>query len=246
MPKRDLFFRKPLLNAAGTLGFVPDMRAPVDWDALGAFITNPISRRSRSASTDPTLIEYPGGVLLHTGLPNPGLDSVLERYAPAWQAAALPIIVHSMADRPVETGAMVRSLESLDNVMGVELGFAPLLSDDIILLAVEKSRGEVPLIVCLPPDQVLRLGPRLIHEGADAISLAPPRGRLVRNGKEIAGRLFGPSEFPRTLDIVRAAAKIGLPTIGAGGVFSDLDARAIIAAGAIAVQVDIRLWLPKT
>jgi hypothetical protein len=27
MPKRDLYFRTPILNAAGMLGFAPDFRA---------------------------------------------------------------------------------------------------------------------------------------------------------------------------------------------------------------------------
>jgi hypothetical protein len=36
-----------------------------------------------------------------------------------------------MADRPEETQHMVRMLESQENVMAVELGFAPLLANDI-------------------------------------------------------------------------------------------------------------------
>ena len=38
----------PLMNAAGSLGFAPDMRTPVDMSKLGAFITNPISLGPRS------------------------------------------------------------------------------------------------------------------------------------------------------------------------------------------------------
>ena len=49
MSKRDLYFRKPLMNAAGTLGFSPDPRASVAWEDLGAFVTNPISLRPRLA-----------------------------------------------------------------------------------------------------------------------------------------------------------------------------------------------------
>ena len=208
MSKRDLIFRKPLMNAAGMLGFAPDFHAPVPWDDFGAFITNPISLRPRTAASQPALIEYPGGFLLHTGLPNPGLNATLKKYARRWNDSPLPIIVHLMADRPEETKQMVQMLESVDNVMAVELGFAPLLADDILSLTLEMCLGELPLILCLPSEQILSLGPRLMDEGADAISIAAPRGALPLTplrlphfpqkwgrgrGGMIEGRLFGPS-----------------------------------------------------
>ena len=62
---------------------------------------------------------------------------------------------------------MVQTLESVDNVMAVELGFAPLLANDILSLTLEMCIGELPLIFCLPSEQILSLGPRLIDEGAD-------------------------------------------------------------------------------
>ena len=66
MFKQDLTLSHPLMNAAGTLGFAPDYRAPVPWDAFGAFVTNPIYLHPRLPAASPTLIEYPGGFLLHT------------------------------------------------------------------------------------------------------------------------------------------------------------------------------------
>jgi hypothetical protein len=150
-----------------------------------------------------------------------------------------------MADRPEETREMVRVLEGMENVMAVELGFAPLLADDIILLALEMSRGELPLIVCLPGEQVLRLGPRALQLGATALSLAAPHGTVSRDGRAFSGRLFGPSLLPVALGLVYSTTAAGLPFIGAGGVFSNRDAEAMLAAGAIGVQLDARLWLPK-
>jgi dihydroorotate dehydrogenase (NAD+) catalytic subunit len=245
MPKRDLIFSKPLMNAAGALGFAMDLNAPVPWEDFGAFITNPISLRPRTAAEPPRLVEYPGGVLIHSGLPNPGFGNAVTKYAHRWAGSPLPTIIHLMADRPEETREMVQVLEGMENVMAVELGFAPLLADDIILLAVEMSRGELPLIICLQGEQVLRLGPRTLQQGATAISLAAPRGTVSRDGRVVSGRLFGPSLFPTSLGLVYAAVAAGLPTIGAGGVFSKHDADAMVAAGAIAVQVDAQLWLPN-
>ena len=61
MFKQDLTFSTPYMNAAGTLGFAPDYRAPVPWDSSGAFVTNPLSLRARKPTTNPALIENPGG-----------------------------------------------------------------------------------------------------------------------------------------------------------------------------------------
>lgn len=249
--KRDLYFSKPFMNAAGSLGFAPDPRAGIALDSFGAFVTNPLSLRPRLPASKPEVIEYPGGFLLHTGLPNPGFQAAVRKYAPRWDKADLPVIVHLMADRPEETQRMVRMLENQENVMAVELGFAPLLADDILILTLEMALGELPLIFSLPIEQVLSLGPRLMQGGAQAISVSAPRGALPRiRGEEIGasglitGRLYGPSLFPRALETVYSAAKLELPIIGAGGVWSRENGEAMIAAGALAVQVDAALWNP--
>ena len=244
--KRDLYFGKPLMNAAGTLGFAPDPRMGISLDSFGAFVTNPISLRPRLPTPQPALIEYPGGFLLHTGLPNPGLSAVIKTQASRWDRADLPIIVHLMADRPEENSRMVQMLEGIENVMAVELGFAPLLADDILLLTLEMCLGELPLIFSLPAEQILALGPRLIEGGASAISIASPRGALTTDaGKLTTGRLHGQSLFPRSLEIVYSAAQIGLPIIGAGGVWTDKDVMDMLSAGAMAVQMDTSLWVPR-
>ena len=239
--KRDLYFRKPLMNAAGSLGFAPDSRAGISLDSFGAFVTNPFSLRPRKPAAQPEVIEYPGGFLLHSGLPNPGFNAGIKRYASRWDRSDLPVIVHLMADRPEETRQMVRTLEIHENVMAAELGFAPLLANDILLLTLEMCLGELPLIFSLPMEQVLSLGPRVIQEGAQAISVSAPRGALMTDHL-MTGRLYGPSLFPRALETVYSAAKLGLPIIGAGGVWTKENAEAMLAAGALAVQVDAVLW----
>ena len=243
--KTELELGKPLMNAAGMLGFAPDMRAAVPWHELGAFVTNPISLRARTATQTPAVLEYAGGFLLHTGLPNPGFDAVVREQQKRWTEASHQVVVHLMADRPEETRAMVHALEEVENVCAVELGFAPLLADEIVLLAIEMSRGEIPLIASLPADQVLRVGREAIERGASAISISAPRGTLSRAGKTVSGRLYGPSLFPASLELVYAAAKAGIRIIGAGGVCSRAEAEAMLAAGAVGAQMDSRLWLPE-
>jgi dihydroorotate dehydrogenase (NAD+) catalytic subunit len=251
MSKRDLYFSKPWMNAAGTLGFSPDPRAPMAWEDFGAFVTNPISSRPRLPAAQPAASEYPGGFLLHTGLPNPGISAVIRAEAPRWARSDLPIIVHLMADRPEETARMVQRLERQENVMAVELGFAPLLSDDIIFVALEMCLGELPLVVSLPAEQAVRIGAKVMQAGAAAISMSAPRGAISPGpspdgkGELLMGRLYGPSLFPQALEHIHTAARMGLPIIGAGGVWKREQAEAMISAGALAVQVDASLWLPK-
>lgn len=238
------------MNSAGSLGFAPDSRTGIPLVSFGAFVTNPFSLHPRQPTSQPAVIEYPGGFLLHTGLPNPGLRSGIKKYSPKWNKSSLPIIVNLMADRPEETQQMVRMLEDVENVMAVELGFAPLLANDIILLTLEMCLGELPLIFSLPVEQVLSLGPRLMQEGAQAISISAPRGAMTAplyqeegSVREIiTGRLLGPSLFPQTLDTVNNAAKLGIPIIGSGGVWTKENADAMISVGALAVQVDASLW----
>jgi dihydroorotate dehydrogenase len=243
MFKQDLIFSTPYMNAAGTLGFAPDFRAPVPWDEFGAFVTNPISLRPRKPANNPKVIEYPGGFLMHTGLPNPGLRAAIKKYARRWADSRLPIIVHLMADIPEETAHMVQFLEDLKNIAGVELGYPPLLSEDFILSTVERCLGELPLIVSLPIEQVLSLGPRVIQEGAAAISLATPRGMIMlENGQQVTGRLNGAGLFPLSLLTIRDAVQANIPIIGAGGIGSKENADAMLSVGALAVQVDASLW----
>ena len=250
MPKRDLYFRTAIMNSAGMLGFAPDFHADIPWSSFGAFVTNPLSMRPRKPSSHPLVLDYPGGFLLHTGLPNPGLPSAVKKYAHKWSDSSLPVIVHVMADRPEETARMVRSLEGVENVMAAELGFAPLLTGDIILTSLKLALGEIPLIVSLPAEQAVSLGPRLIDAGAAAISLSAPRGSLTipksppseAGGRLVSGRLYGPGNFPRSLETVRQLAEAGVPVIGGGGIYKQEQVEIMQEAGAMAVQLDAVLW----
>lgn len=245
--KRDLYFTQPLMNAAGSLGYAPDSVLHAHaLDSFGAFITNPISLRPRLPAAQPAVIPFPGGFLLHTGLPNPGFKGVLEKYSTRWNRASLPIIPHLMADAPEETQRMVLALENIEPVMAIQFGFAPMQTEARILAILDACLGELPLIFTLPPEQALTLGPKLIRRGASAISLSISRGALYNaQGSLLHGRMYGRSLFPRSLEMAHSAAKIGLPLIASGGVWSPQDVVELLSAGALAVETDARLWLPK-
>ena len=120
--KYDLIFDPPVMNAAGTLGYAPDLRGPLNLKSLGAFITNPVSPGPRSPAQTRRYSAYAGGFLLHSGHPNPGLKAVLRKYAAQWARSPLPVLVHLLCQRIEDGVQMVQRLEGLPGVAGFELG----------------------------------------------------------------------------------------------------------------------------
>jgi dihydroorotate dehydrogenase (NAD+) catalytic subunit len=241
--KYDLVFASPLMNAAGSLGFAPDVRAPVDLPRLGAFVTNPISLAPRRPAQGRRFQAFPGGFLLHTGYPNPGLRQVIRRYAQRWAQAAVPVIVHLLAGGLEENRQMVRMLEGLEGVIGIELGLPEGLDADALQAQVQSAVGELPLIARLPFEQALALSRLALTAGAAAVSLAPPRGALPGTGGFLLhGRLYGPALFPHALQVVSRLAQEHIIVIGSGGVSDQQQLEAMLSVGALAVQVDTALW----
>jgi dihydroorotate dehydrogenase (NAD+) catalytic subunit len=76
-----------------------------------------------------------------------------------------------------------------------------------------------------------------------AISLGPPRGAIPGpDAALVHGRLYGPALFPLALAAIKTIKEIGLPVIGAGGVYRSQDVEIMLSAGASAVQLDSVLW----
>jgi len=235
------------MNAAGTLGFAPDPHGPVYLNHLGAFITNPISLAPRSPASGSRLLNFPGGFLLHTGYPNPGLKQVLRRYALRWERSHLPVIVHILAQDVVEISAMLKFLEGLDGVMGIELGLPPEITAQATHAWIQAAIGELPVVIRLSMERISELAPIALESGVSAISLAPPRGALSGSSSNqdlgiIQGRLYGPAIFPLALTAVHALVELGIPVIAAGGIYHQEHIETMLAAGALGVQLDTVLW----
>jgi dihydroorotate dehydrogenase len=238
MPKNDLFLDKPLMNAAGILGFAPDPKGPVDLSQFGAFVTHPVSRGPRTPARGKRFEAYPGGFLLHSGLPNPGLRTVIKRHGKQWGRASLPVIVHLLAQEPTSLAYMIEGLESIEGVMAVEIGLPPDIDPDSAYIFAQAAIGELPAILRLPMEQAIDLAQAVIEAGASAVSLGAPRGKL----EGIRGRMYGPGVFPLALRTTEILAWQGIPVIGAGGVYKKSDIQSMLDAGALAVQLDAALW----
>ncbi len=243
MFRQELYLDSPWLNAAGMLGYLSPSRPPIP-EALGALITNPISLTPRTPAAERCAVEYPGGVLVHSGLHNPGFSRVLRRYGERWAQSNLPIWVHLIGANPDEIRQMVQRLEGREGVMAVELGLPPDAEGEKALAFAEAGYGELPLVVHLPLNRAQETWVKeLPGLGVSAISLGAPRGTLPGpSGSLISGRLYGPSLLPQTLAAVQAVRRLGVQIIAGAGIYRREDAQKLREAGAWAVQLDTVLW----
>ena len=245
--KVELVIDPPVMNAAGSLGFAPELHGPVDLKRLGAFVTNPVSLGARSPAQARGCLPYPGGFLLHSGHANPGLKVVLRRYAGRWRRSSVPVLVHLLGQGTDETGRMVRQMEGLAGVAGFELGLPPQADAQTAAGMVAAASGELPVILRLPLERAAELAPDIVASAKGtslaAFSLGPPRGALPGlQGELVHGRLYGPAVFPLALAALHAVRRAGLPVIAAGGIYRPEQVEALLAAGASAVQLDTVLW----
>jgi len=243
MPKHDFAIDPPVMNAAGSLGFSPDLHSPVEWSRLGAFVTNPVSLLPRTAARGSRFCTFPGGFLLHTGYPNPGLKYVLRHYSAHWNASPLPVIVHLLASSVDDVLRMARRLEPVEGVTGLEISLPNNATPELVQAFTQAALGELPVIVRLPLERSTELASGAINAGASAISLAPPRGAFQdHKGARVQGRMYGPSIYPLSLRVVQELSQMGTPSIGAGGITNSEQVNAMLAAGAFAVQLDSIFW----
>jgi len=243
--KRGLSLRNPVMNASGILGFADEYRGLIDFDCLGAFVTNALTFTPRTPAHPPNALSLSKGLLIHTGLPNPGVPVALRRYANDWEHLGPPVIVHIAATSPADVERSVAHLEGADGVSGIELGFVDHISAEEMARLIRAARGGPPLIARLPLARADELCEAAARAGADALTLgAPPRFSVQGDDQAVTGRLYSPDNFPLALEAVRAVAAkgLGLPLIGAGGIYSLANAREMLGLGAMAIQVDGAVW----
>lgn len=246
--KHSLTLTNPIMNAAGVLGFGDAYRDLIDLTLFGAFVTNPVTYSAWNPAGGGRVARLDAGVLLHTGLPNPGIRKTITNNRAWWERLNIPIIVHLVINDADDVRRCMRLLDEEDSVTAIELG----LSDDIspaetewYLRAVLRD-SEKAAIVRIPYSTSLDHARAAAAAGADALVVsAAPRGTgRGLNGRLMTGRVYSPTVKPLALRMVgQAARQLGVPIIGAGGVHSADDARDFLEAGALAVQVDSAIWV---
>lgn len=247
--KAPLIVNNPVLLASGVAGYDAAAYAGLlDLSKLGAIVTNPITWRPRRAAHGPRVVPLPAGVLIHTGLPNPGVRRVIRDYRARWARSPVPIIAHVVATTPEDVAACAAELDRCESVAAVELGIHDQAAQRDLHDIIQAARDAtlLPVLVRLPLYNALELAPGAEAAGAGAVVVAgPPRGtaRDPVSGQLAGGRIYGPSQTAQALRAVGQVARaVAIPVIGCGGIHTPDHARDFIEAGAVAVQIDALLW----
>ncbi|TMD11705.1 MAG: dihydroorotate dehydrogenase [Chloroflexi bacterium] len=254
---RGLRLRTPVLTASGTFAYGFD--APlVDRGALGAIVTKGTTLRPRSGNSPARIAETPSGMLNAIGLQNPGVDAVRREYAPRWAAWDLPVIVNVAGDRLEDYVEVVRRLDGVPGVSGIELNVScPNVAAGMQfgvdarlaaqLTAAVRAATSLHLMVKLTPNvtELVPIARAVADAGADSVSAVNTyvgmaidlRRRRPVLANEVGG-LSGPAIKPLALHAVwEVVPAVSIPVVGMGGISGPQDALEFLLAGAAAVQL---------
>ena len=261
---RGLRLANPILVASGTFGYGVEYGEVVDVERLGAICSKGTTLRPRIGNPTPRVTETPAGMLNSIGLQNPGVDAVIARYAPTWQDWGVPVIVNVAGESVADYVEVVRRLNGVPGVAGIELNIScPNVGKGGLQFAIDAEAAgavtaavrrvtELPLLVKLSPNvaDIRPIARAIADAGADAISavntlsgiaLRADRSRPLLGN--IYGGLSGPAIRPVALRIVYEVAQVvDIPIIAIGGIAGLGDVLDFLAAGAVAVQVGTALF----
>jgi len=248
--KEPIVLKTPVMPAAGTFGYGDAFPKLFDMDKLGAVVTRPVGWHKFDPASGTRLVQRPGGVILHTGLPNPGLTKVIRDQQPLWEMLESPVILHLIGTGESDVEKACQQISLTTCIRGVELGLKDDISwqDAAVLVRAATKHLEKPLLVRLPFPAHEDVARAAVDNGADAlVAFAPPRGtdRNPISGKVVPGRVYGPLLKPMVMHAVGNLTRRfpNVQVIAAGGIHSVEDARDyILHAGAAAVQLDAAIW----
>ena len=265
-PRRPgtLVLQNPVMVASGTFGYGIEYGEVVDVERLGAICCKGTTLKPRLGNEPPRVTETPGGMLNSIGLQNPGVDAVIERYAPLWASWQVPVIVNVAGESIEDYVSVVERLEGVSGVAGIELNIScPNVGRGGLQFAVDRDAAaavtsavrratELPLIVKLSPNvtDVRPIARAIQDAGANAISAINTLSGMAidrRSGKPLLGNVYGglsgPAIRPVGLRIVFEVAQVvDIPIIAIGGIASLDDALDYLAAGETAVQVGTAIF----
>jgi dihydroorotate dehydrogenase (NAD+) catalytic subunit len=265
---RGLVLANPILVASGTFGYGVEYGDVVDVDRLGAICCKGTTLKARIGNVTPRVTETPGGMLNSIGLQNPGVDAVIEKYASTWTTWQTPVIVNVAGESVEDYVEVVRRLEGVPGIAGIELNIScPNVGKGGLQFAIDADAAaavtaavrratDLPLLVKLSPNvaDVRPIAKAIAAAGADAltaintlsgIAVAPNRTKPLLGN--IYGGLSGPAVKPVALRIVYEVAQVvDIPIVAIGGVTELADVLDFLAVGAVAVQVGTAIFADPT
>jgi dihydroorotate dehydrogenase (NAD+) catalytic subunit len=263
-PERGLVLANPIMVASGTFGYGVEYGDVVDVQRLGAICCKGTTLRPRAGNPPPRVTETPGGMLNSVGLQNPGVDAVIEKYGPIWQGWQVPVIVNVAGESIEDYVEVVRRLDGVPGVAGIELNIScPNVGKGGLQFAIDRDAAravtaavrratELPLLVKLSPNvaDVRPIAKAIEEAGADALTaintlsgLAVSADRTRAFLGNTYGGLSGPAIKPVALRIVYEVAQVvEIPIVAIGGVTELADVLDFLAVGAAAVQVGTAIF----
>ncbi len=259
-----LHLRNPILVASGTFGYGLEYGDVVDVQGLGAICCKGTTLKARVGNQPPRVTETPAGMLNSIGLQNPGVDAVIDKYAALWATWQVPVIVNVAGESIEDYVGVVRRLDGVPGVAGIELNIScPNVGKGGLQFAVDREAAgavtaavrhatDLPLMVKLSPNvaDVRAIAQAIEAAGADAISaintlsgMAIDRGRRRPLLGNTYGGLSGPAIKPVALRVVYEVAQVvRIPVVAIGGVAALDDVLDFLFAGASAVQVGTAIF----
>ena len=179
-----LLLRNPILVRRGTFGYGIEYGEVVDVQRLGAICCKGTTLKARAGNPPPRVTETPAGMLNSIGLQNPGVDAVIDKYAALWATWQVPVIVNVAGESIEDYVEVVRRLDGVPGVAGIELNIScPNVGKGGLQFAIDRDAAgavtaavrratDLPLMVKLSPNvaDVRPIAQAIEEAGADAIS----------------------------------------------------------------------------
>ncbi len=262
--KRGLLVRNPVVVASGTFGYGVDNANIAEVHQLGAITCKGTTLHPRGGNEQPRIMETASGMLNAIGLQNPGIHTVIEKYAPIWATWQTPVIVNIAGETIEEFVELATLLEGVEGVSGIEVNVScpNVLAGGVVfgadahtvamVTASVRRVTTLPLIVKLSPNSgdVRPTALAAASSGADAVSLINTiKGMGIDINKRrptlvnVTGGLSGPAIKPIALRMVYEVAQElrlsypRVPVIGIGGISNANDALEFLMVGASAIQI---------
>lgn len=251
----------PVMIASGCGGTGRELAPYADLEGL-AFVTRTVTRDPREGAAAPRVAESPSGLLNAIGLDNPGLAYFLDEELPWLVRAGLQVYVSVAGATLGEYADLARSIGRASGVAGIEVNVSapdpggagvfearePFHAASAVAAVRRETPSDLPVLAKLRLDvsRVAEAAHAVVDAGATAVVVGNAVPAAMPDGRP-AG-LTGPAIAPITLRCVTEVCR-RLPdalVIGCGGVADAAGARALLGAGAVAVQVGTALLRDPT
>jgi dihydroorotate dehydrogenase (NAD+) catalytic subunit len=264
--------RNPLIAAAGTAGYGPELAEVISASRFGAITTKSITPESRAGNAPWRVTDLPGGMLNAIGLANLGLERFLGEMLPELEKID-SVMIGSIAGHTIEDyvevaaafsdpAAAVLQLVELNiscpnTASGRQFGDDPVLLSEVVA-ASRTALGSKPMLVKLSPGSpdLPGLAVAAVRAGADGLTVSntipamsiDPETRRSRIGSA-SGGLSGPAIHPIAVRILHEVhARLMeedclVPLVGLGGVLSWVDAAEFTLVGATGIGLGTALFI---